>query len=262
SVTVAPIRLPTDTTSIEHGKYLYLSRSCAECHGADGGGREFISDGKGTHVSAPNISPGSGSVVAAYQSQDWARTIRHGVKPDGRPVFIMPSEEFNQLTDEDLGDLIAYVRSLPPVAGGPAVFKLPLPMEVMYGFGLIPDAAQIIDHTLPPAKAVPVSISAQHGAYVANMCIGCHGPGLSGGKIPGGSPAWPAAANLTPGADSIMPRYPSATQFIAMLHSGKRPDGSTIQVMPFGSLKQLTDIDAKALYAYLQTVPAKPPGNR
>lgn len=262
AVAARAVALPTDAASIARGRYLYLSRGCAECHGANGGGREFVNDGKGMHLAGPNISPDAGSAVGAYQAEDWVRAIRHGVKPNGRPLFIMPSEEYNQMTDGDLGALIAYARSLPPVSGGAAVIDLPLPVKVLYGFGLIPDAAQVIDHARPPAKPVPVAVSAEHGAYVANMCIGCHGPGLSGGKIPGGPPDWPAAANLTPGKDSVMPRYDDARKFIAMLRSGKRPDGSAVQVMPFASLRELNEVDAEALYAYLQTLAAKPHGER
>ena len=177
AVTVAAVPLPTDAASLERGRYLFLSRGCAECHGANGGGREFIHDGKGMRVAGPNISAGA-AAVAAYRNEDWVRTIRHGVKPNGQPVFIMPSEDFNRFTDADLGALIAYVQRLAPVPGGDAVMELPLPVQVLYGFGLIPDAAQKIDHSLPPAQPVAATVSVEHGAYVANMCIGCHGAGL------------------------------------------------------------------------------------
>jgi hypothetical protein len=40
-----------------------------------------------------------------------------------------------------------------------------------------------------------VGATAEHGKYVAKMCIGCHGLGLAGGKIPGAPPQWPAASN-------------------------------------------------------------------
>jgi hypothetical protein len=103
-------------------------------------------------------------------------------------------------------------------------------------------------------------VTVEHGAYVANMCLGCHGDKLSGGKIPGGPPDWPAAANITPGEGSVMPRYPDVAAFQAMLRSGKRPDGTPIQVMPFGSLSKLSDVDAQALYAFLKTVPAQKAG--
>lgn len=260
SVPVQPVAYAADAQALERGKYLFQSRGCVDCHGANGGGRDFVNDGKGTRIAGPNITPGG--VVAGYKPEDWVRTIRHGVKPDGRPVLVMPSEDYNRFTNEDLAALVAHVRSLPPQKGGAAVVELPLPAWVLYGFDAIPDAAQRIDHSLPPSTPVAAAVTVQHGAYVANMCIGCHGEKLSGGKIPGGPPDWPAAANITPGEGSAMGRYKDAAQFMAMMRSGKRPDGTAIQVMPFGSLSAMNDVDAQALYAYLQTVPARPAGQR
>jgi mono/diheme cytochrome c family protein len=260
NVPVQPVAYTSDAQALERGRYLFQSRGCVDCHGANGRGRDFVNDGKGTRIAGPNITPGG--VVAGYKPEDWVRTIRHGVKPNGRPVLIMPSEDYNRFTNEDLAALVAHVRSLPPQKGGSAVVELPLPAWVLYGFGAIPDAAQRIDHSLPPSTPVAAAVTVQHGAYVANMCIGCHGEKLSGGKIPGGPPDWPAAANITPGEGSAMGRYKNAAQFMAMMRSGKRPDGSAIQVMPFGSLSAMNDVDTQALYAYLQTVPARPAGQR
>lgn len=259
-VTVAGIAWATDAPGLARGHYLYRSRGCADCHGQDGGGREFINDGKGMRVRGPNITPGG--PVARYTAQDWERIVRHGVKADGRAALVMPSEDYNRLTDADLGALVGYVRTLEPRSGGELVMELPLPVKVLYGLGMIRDAFEKIDHSLPPAQPVMAAVNVQHGAYVANMCIGCHGPGLSGGTIPGGPPDWPPAANLTSGQGSAMGRYPEANAFVAMLRSGKRPDGSTIAVMPFESLRELNDTDAQALFAFLQTVPARSTGQR
>ncbi len=264
---VVEVKLPdsppftTDASMREQGHYLFESRGCVLCHGKNGGGREFVNDGKGTHIAGPNIT--SAGVTAKYQPQDWDRTIRHGVKPDGHPVMVMPSEDYSRLTDHDFSALVSYVRSLPPVhGGGAAAVDLPLPARVMYGFGLVPDAAGTIDHSLPPPAPVASAITVEHGHYVANMCVGCHGKHYSGGKIPGGPPDWPASANLTSGAGSAMVRYPTADAFAAMFHSGKRPDGTAISVMPFESFSQMSDTDVRALYAFLKTVPARNAGQR
>ena len=259
-VPVKPVAYTAEAQAIERGKYLFESRGCAECHGASGGGREFVNDGKGMRLAGPNISPAG--VTAGYKPEDWVRTVRHGVKPSGEPCMIMPSEDYNRLTDQDLASLVSYVRSLPPAQGGAAVIEFPLPVRVLYGFGAIKDAAEKIDHSRPPAQPVAQAVNAQHGEYVANMCIGCHGEHLSGGKIPGGPPDWPPAANITPGEGSAMTRYPSAGLFITMLRSGKRPDGTPIKVMPFQSLAKLSDVDAEAVYEFLKTVPARPAGGR
>lgn len=260
SVPVAAVPYTDDAQARARGKYLFESRGCVDCHGLDGAGRTFVNDGKGTHIAGPNITPAG--VVARYQPVDWVRVIRHGVKPDGKPALIMPSEDYNRFTDADLAAIVAHVRSLPAQSGGAAIVELPLPVRVMYGFGAIPDAAERIDHSLPPAQPVAEAVNAQHGAYVANMCIGCHGEKLSGGKIPGGPPDWPAASNLTPGAGSVMGAYQDPRQFTAMLRSGKRADGSAIKVMPFESLSKMSEVDALALHVFLKTLPPRPAGGR
>lgn len=257
-VQVTPVAYTTDVAALERGRYLYQTRGCAECHGANGAGREFVNDGKGTRIVGANIT--RAGEVAKYTPEDWVRTIRHGVKPDRRPVMVMPSEDYNRFTDADLAAVVAYVRSLPPMTSGEAIVDLPLPARVLYGFDVIPDAAQRINHTLPPSTPVASGVTVEHGAYVANMCIGCHGEKLSGGKIPGGPPDWPVAANITPGEGSAMVRYKNADAFVTMLQTGKRPDGSSIAVMPFESLSKLNDIDKRALFAFLQTVPARAAG--
>lgn len=227
-VKVAPVALRDDAASVERGRYLFLSRGCTECHAADGAGKDVINDGKGFVVQAPNITPAAGSVVAAYSASDWVRTIRHGVKPDGRPALVMPSEDYARFTDDDLAALVAFLRQMPAVAGRGAKIEFPLPVKAFYGAGLVQDAAEKIDHTLPVSRPVPEAVTAEHGAYLANSCIGCHGAGLSGGKVPGGPPDWPATANLTTGEGSAMTLYPTPDSFVAMLRSGKRPDGSAI----------------------------------
>jgi len=255
-VAVAPVAVPSDAASVARGRYLFASRGCGDCHGSGGQGNVVVDDG-GMFVRSPDISSSPQAVVAHYSDADWVRTIRHGVKPDGRPVMVMPSEEFNRLVDADVGAIVAYARQLPPASGAKAEIRLPLLVKALYAAGVVRDASEKIDHALPPAQAVAEGVTAEHGAYVANACIGCHGKRLEGGKIPGAPPEWPPAAKLRPGPGSALDRYPGAEQFLAMLKTGKRPDGSDVsKVMPFVSLKELSEVDARALYVYLQSLPA------
>lgn len=261
-VAVHPVQLVSDAAHVERGRYLFGTRGCATCHGVNGAGAIVI-DSHAMRVISPNITAGANSATAAYGTLDWVRTLRHGVKPDRTPVMIMPSEDYARLTDDDVASIISYVQQLPPVAGRSALVQLPVAVKVMYAFGAMRDAAEIIDHTLPPALPVNVSITPAHGAYVANSCIGCHGAHLSGGRIPGAPPEWPAPANLTPGPGSAMARYRTPEAFMAMLHSGRRPDGTPISpLMPYESLREMTEVDMRALHAYLQTLPSRPEGQR
>jgi len=255
-VAVAPVALRSDAASVERGGYLFRSRGCGDCHGMDGAGAVVVDDGA-MHIRSPDITPAPGGVVAGYAPVDWVRTIRHGVKPDGRPVMIMPSEEYNRLVDADLAAIVAYVRQLAPATGARAEVRLPMPVKALYAAGVVRDASEKIDHSLAPAQPVPEGINAAHGAYVANGCIGCHGARLTGGKIPGAPPDWPPAARLAPGPGSALDRYPSAEPFMAMLKTGKRPDGSSVtKVMPFVSLKEMNEVDVRALYLHLRSLPS------
>ena len=258
---VKPVPVVSDAAALERGKYLFMSRGCGDCHAPNGAGRAFINDAEGGfYVRSPNLTPAG--VVKAYSEVDWVRAIRHGVKPDGRALFIMPSEDYNRLTDADVAALIAYARSLPAVPSEGAAFRVPLPVKALYAIGVVRDSAEKIDHTLPSASPVPEGVTPEHGKYVANLCLGCHGEGLSGGKIVGGPPDWPAASNLTPGQGTVLTVYDTADKLKAMFRSGKRPDGSAIAVMPFATLGSFNDTDVAALHAYLVTLPPRPAGNR
>ncbi|MEO8081283.1 MAG: c-type cytochrome [Caldimonas sp.] len=253
-VAVAPVAYRSDQAAIARGDYLFRSRGCGDCHGSTGQGQVVIDDGNGMLIRSPNITGGAGGVVAGYGPVDWVRTIRHGIKPDGRPILIMPSEEYNRLTDADLAAVVAYVRQLPPMAGSAAEIRLPMPVKALYAAGLVRDAAEKIDHALPPSQPVVEAVSVSHGAYVATGCTGCHGARLEGGKIAGAPPSWPAAARLAPGEGSVLPRYRDARAFATMLKTGKRPDGTAVSVvMPFVSLREMNELDVEALYLYLTT---------
>jgi len=257
---VRPLDVLADAAHVERGRYLYNTRGCAECHGATGAGRTYVREA-GMYVVAPNITAGPNGTTAHYGVVDWVRTVRHGVKPNGNPIMIMPSEDYSRLTDEDMAALVVFVQQLPPVAGSKAVIDVPAQVKALYAFGMIKDASEKIDHTQAPARPLAPAVTPAYGAYVANACIGCHGAALSGGRIPGTPTSWPAAANLTPGKGSAMVHYGSPDQFVDMLRTGRRPDGKPISpIMPFGSLRQMNDTDMRALYAYLKTVPPREAG--
>lgn len=263
-VAVAPVPYAAGPAAEEHGKYLYLSR-CSECHAEDGAGRSFVKEANGLHLAGSNLTLGRGSAVSQYTERDWVRAIRHGVKPDGRPTFVMPSEDFNRLSDADLADVVAHIRSLAPKDGPGAIIQLPLLVKLAHGAGLVKDAAEKIDHSQPPAAAVPAGATAEYGRYVAQFCIGCHGAQFMGGPIAGAPPGWPPAAQLA-GPGSALARYASADQFKTLLRTRVRPDGSTANAaMPTN--KHLSDTDLEAMFLFFRSTQPAPkaplaPGDR
>jgi mono/diheme cytochrome c family protein len=262
-VRVVPVAFVKGAAALARGKYLFESRGCSHCHGDDGAGRVFIDEPGGPYVRAPNLTSGPGSAVAGYDEGDWVRAIRHGIDPKGHALLVMPSEDYSRMDDVDFAALVAYVRSLPPRSGEAAAVRFPLLVKALYGVGRIRDAAEKIDHRMPPPVPIAAAASVEYGEYAAAMCVGCHGATFAGGPIPGSPPDWPAAANLTPRKGSAMARYDTPEAFAAMMRSGSRPDGSKVSdVMPFESLRRLDDTELAAIYAYLKTLAPRAAGSR
>jgi mono/diheme cytochrome c family protein len=262
-VPIASVNLAAFNPSIERGEYLFITRGCSECHGTRGEGKVVIDDpSTGLYVYSPNITRGGSGAAATYTDTDWVALLRHGLKPARTPIFVMPSEDYAQMADEDVAALVAYIRSMPPSAERKAELRVPLLVRALYAAGIAQDSSEKIDHSKAAPTRVPEDTHAQ-GEYISKTCIGCHGQGFSGGKIPGAPPAWPAAANLTSAPDGPMTtRYASIEQFRQMMRTGKRADGTSIGVMPFESLRAMSDAELEALFGFLKTLQPKASGTR
>ncbi|MFW6206619.1 MAG: c-type cytochrome, partial [Gemmatimonadota bacterium] len=101
--------------AVERGRHLLESRyACAECHGEDLGGGVMVDAFPLGSLLGPNLTGGEGGAMGDYTPADWDRIVRHGILPDGQPA-VMPSEDFLRMSDRELSDIVAYIRSLDPV---------------------------------------------------------------------------------------------------------------------------------------------------
>jgi len=262
SVQTETITIPTDPASIERGRHVAVIRLCTECHGADMSGRVFLDEAVIGRISTTNLTSGKGGVGGELSDADWVRAIRHGVRPDGKPLLIMPAGEFYYLSDADLGAVIAYVKSLPPVDNElPAKEIGPLFRVAMTFMDVVIIPAEVIDHAAPRPIAPEVGVTLEYGKYLAITCTGCHGSGFSGGPIPLAPPEFPPALNLTPGGEL---QGWTVEMFINTLRTGVTPSGHQFdnQYMPWQQLGQMTDEELQALFLFLRSLPATEQGNR
>ena len=260
-VTVAPPVLPTDPAAIARGQHLAATRGCLDCHGPDLGGAKVIDDPAMGRLYGPNLTLGPGGRGPAFSDADFVRAIRHGLAPDGRGLFLMPSTDYSRFTESDMADLIAYVKSVPPVNRARVPLTVGPVARALMLAGKIRLAADEIDHAnLRPATVTP-AISVEYGRYVAASCTGCHGPNLSGGKIDIGPPDWPPAANLTPHASGRLASW-SEADFLRALRDSKRPDGTELSPVMPRAFSGLSETEMKALWTYLRTLPAVETGAR
>ncbi len=249
------------THAIARGQYLVKTRvNCEGCHGADLGGKVLIDQAIVGYWAPPNLTSGTGSVTRGFSATDWDRAVRHGVRHTGQSSS-MPTEEFVNLSDHELSDIVAYVQSRPPVDRTMKPVGIGPVFSFVVGFGSSALAAYKVDHEKRHAVEPPVeTASVELGAHIAQVCRGCHGENLSGGKI-AGDPNMPIVANITPHETGL--KGWTESEFIRALREGKRKDGTDIlPQMPWKAYGQMKEVELKALWAYLQTLPAVVKGNR
>jgi mono/diheme cytochrome c family protein len=251
TVAVEPVAVPSDAAAVERGAHLARMR-CVFCHGEDLGGKKFLEDAAFMLLDAPNLTRGAGGVGSTYTDDAaWVRAIRHGVNSRGRALIIMPAEFYYFLSDGDLGDLVAFLKALPPVDRSWPAARPSLLAKALLGAGKIDDVVPYltIDHHAARPAQPPVAATAEYGEYLARTfgCRGCHGSRLSGQIAPGGTGV--VAPNLTQGG-SI--KDWSEDDFRTMIEEQES------QEMPWSSLRAMSEDEQRALYRYLKTLPALP----
>ena len=260
-VPVETIAIPTDQASIARGEHIATIHLCRECHTETLSGQSEAAPIMLTFT-FPNLTPGAGGVGATNTDADWVRAIRHGVGYDGRGLSLMPSGTWYYLSDEDLGALIAYLKNLPPVDNVMPKTDLGPMGRMMLALGqlppdIIPNVISI-DHTGPRPVAPQPGATVEYGLYLARTCMLCHGSKLNGQTISMGGPEKYLALNLTPGGEL---KAWSEDDFIKALRTGVTPSGHhLLDVMPWKYFREMTDDELKAVWMYLQSLPALPQG--
>lgn len=238
--------VPDDAASIAAGQRLATIAGCyASCHGPQGEGSVLLDEPLIARLVAPNLA----TSVRAHSDTELANIIRHGLRPDGRSVIVMPAEAFTYLSDADLGRIIAFLRSLPASAGpGPSLSLGPLGRLGLVT-GQFRMAARLIAETVPlPPAASPDAVT---GRYISQtVCAHCHGTNLRGRTTP---------AYVSPDLQIVAAYSPEA--FARLLRTGVPLGGQKLGLMREESqlnLILLTDAEIASLYSYLHTLPDTP----
>jgi len=238
---LSPITVPTDAAAIQRGARLATVYGCNNsCHGKHMQGLEMYDEPGIAKINAPNLP----HVLREYSDAELERLIRHGVKRDGTSTWIMPASMFSHLTDEDLGDIIAFVRSA-PLSDGP---MREVTIRSLGRVGIVvgkfkPLASQIpldVRHTATADRANPLAL----GHYlVLTACTECHGQDLQGSEIVH-APSLAVSASY------------SNADFDRLMRSGVAIGGRLVGLMSeVGQTRfpALTDEEVVAVREYLRT---------
>jgi mono/diheme cytochrome c family protein len=253
-VPVEAIFIPGDAEAVQRGEHIATIYICTRCHTENLSGElSFVVPGM-VSIPTPNLTSGAGGVGDFYTDEDWVRAVRHGVGHDGRGLFIMPSSTFHYLGDEDLGALIAYVKSLPPADNVLPERRIEPIGRLMMAAGMFPPlAVDQIDHTSPPPAVPEQGVTAAYGGYLSRTCTECHGSDLNG--KPFGPPGQEVPTpNLTPGGE--MASW-SEEDFFKTMRGGVTPAGRQLnEEMPWKYFGQMSDDELRAVWLYLKSLPA------
>jgi mono/diheme cytochrome c family protein len=244
-VALEPFELPTGPTVVAEGERQASIRGCFWCHGQKLEGQQYFADAsRGVIVVAPDLT----RLMREYAPAEFARTVRHGVKPDATSLQpAMPSFAFYNMSDADLGAIMAYIKSLPEQNGFEGEFRLmPVGWLRWVRGELPPNVADLIDHSAPRPEPAVQGAPSERGRYLAeSICTECHG---DNGRIRvPGSPELNIAAAYT------------AEQFRRLMRTGVPLGERDIDYHMVDASKYrytlMTDAEIDALYAWFQVMP-------
>jgi mono/diheme cytochrome c family protein len=260
-----------DDASIKRGEYLFTAADCTSCHTDEKRKGALLAGGPPLTTPfgiffGPNITPDPTYGIGKWNGADFSRALRRGVGHGGEylyPVFPFPS--FTHLTDKDIADIYAYLRTVKPVAqpSVPSEIKPPFGWRLLLVFWRL---LYFREGPLPPVT--DKSDEWQRGRYLAEAvahCQECHTPrnvlgALDDGMAYAGNPNGPDkqdAPNITSDPSSAIATW-SVDDVTQLLTDGQTPDfdyvGSGMGQVVKGT-GALTKADRRAIAVYVKSLP-------
>jgi mono/diheme cytochrome c family protein len=279
--------LPPRTANLANGETMFNIGGCAACHATPEPDRKHETEpdpkqktepvrlGGGLALATPfgtfkvpNISPDPVHGIGAWSEEAFVNAVLRGLGRHGEHLYpAFPYTSYQHMALDDVRDLYAFIKTLPPVARPSEPHELPFPFNIRRGLGLW-KRLYLDGKPFKPDPAASAQLN--RGAYLVEgpgHCAECHSPrDILGGivsrrRFAGGRDAsgkgW--VPNITPHADGIADW--SANDIAYLLQSGQTPSadsvGSTMGEVVDNTAK-LTDADRAAIAAYIKSLPPVP----
>jgi mono/diheme cytochrome c family protein len=253
------------------GAIVFAAGDCASCHARPGqpdrlklGGGLALPSPFGT-FRAPNISPDPREGIGSWSAADLANALVGGLSPTGRhyyPAFPYPS--YTGIRREDIADLYAYLKTLPPVAG-----RAP-PHDLPFLFRFRPAIAfwKLLFFRQGKSEAVltgdPVHDRGGYLVETLGHCADCHSSRNLLGAI---KPKTRFAGGIDPEGTGFVPNITptrigewSESDIVRMLQTGETPVhgrvGSSMSDVVTNA-SQLPRTDREAIARYIKSLPPR-----
>lgn len=261
-----------------NGKYVFDASGCGNCH-TDPGQKGKAPRPKGAWLAGgyplktpfgtfytPNISPDPESGIGRWTFKDFRRAMIDGKAPNSAPYYpAFPYTSYTGMTEKDLVDLWAFLKSQKPVVRKNTAHALKFPFSMrglMHGWRFL----------FFEPKSTGVGDAAQskewnRGAYISRVmahCGECHTPrnpmgAMDGAQELAGNPEGPGGKipDLTPRNKNGVAGW-SIDDVVEYLSSGMTPEGDfaggEMAAVIDHSTAVLTDADRKAIAVFIKSL--------
>jgi len=267
-VTVSAAALPPYSPSLANGEAVFNEGGCASCHAPADQPRTVLSGGLalpspfGTFY-APNISPHPTDGLGNWTEANFVTALTKGTSPAGDHYFpAFPYASYQRATVQDLRDLFAFLKTLPPVAGRARDHDLKFPFSIRR---LVGGWKFLFFDGKPFAPASQKSPQWNRGAYLVTSlghCAECHSPrNLLGGIIASqrfaGGPN-PEGEGWVPNITQKGLKDWSEKDVSYFLETGELPDGDSVggsMAKVIKNTSRLSEQDRTAMAVYVKSLP-------
>ncbi|CAM3714267.1 Nicotinate dehydrogenase subunit B [Pseudomonas reidholzensis] len=263
---IPPALLGESVAQIERGRYVAAMADCAACHTVPGkpeyAGGYSLQTPFGS-IQASNITQDPETGIGSWSLEQFDKAVRHGIGRHGYLYPAMPYPAYAKMSDADITDLWAYIKTVEPVHQTVVENQLPFPYNqrfLLAGWNLL----FFKDQPFTPQAGVSAQVN--RGDYLVNgpgHCAACHtGKNLLGGDLAGalhgGTLQGWHAPDLTPNPHVGLGKWAS-DDLVRYLKTGSNhqaaASGPMLEAVE-NSTQHLTDADLYAIAAYLQQLPA------
>jgi mono/diheme cytochrome c family protein len=255
--------------AVKRGEYIFNAAGCLSCHTDVKNNGQPLAGGREMKTPfgsffGPNITPHPTYGIGRWTEAQFRRALREGIRPDGAHYFpSFPYTSFTGMSDGDISDLWAYMRTVPQEARPNTPHSIGFPFNIRLGM----IGWKWLFFTPGEFKPDPAqSAEVNRGAYLTNHlshCGECHTPRNSLGArdrsrhLGGGAIHEGPAPNITPYPSGLGKWSPA--DVLDLLKTGGKPDGDFVGGEMAEVVKEttskLTDADLQAMLAYLRSVP-------
>lgn len=267
--TVPASALAPRTPDLANGRTMFFAGGCSSCHATPNqedrtrlGGGFALKSPFGTFY-APNISPDPNDGIGKWSEADFVTAMVKGTSPGGQHYYpAFPYTSYQRMRYDDLRDLLAHLKTLPPVQGKVREHDLPFPFNIRRTLG----GWKFLFLDGEPFKPDAGKDAAwNRGAYLVNgpgHCAECHSPrnplgGIVSSQRFAGGPD-PEGEGFVPNITQKGLSSWSQEQIAKLLETGDTPDGDSVggnMGKVVGNTRQLSAQDRDAMATYIKSLP-------